>query len=224
LHRRYWLILSILVPVLIVAGVVGVAVSQQTTREPASALTAQEARILRLKHSVADNPSDFDSRLRLGWTYQQAKRYSEALEQYDIILKRRPRSMSTLYFRALIYRDMGADIQSRDTLLRVLEIRKDHVLAAIALGQYYLARGEYANLRKVVGPAVKLHPEAGELQYLMGRGLEGKNDFEGARARYRKALKYAPDLASARTRLRRLDQRSEATGSHTDTSTAPQAR
>ena len=87
MHRRYWLILSILVPVLIVAGVVGVAVSQQTTREPASALTAQEARILRLKHSVADNPSDFDSRLRLGWTYQQAKRYSEALEQYDIILK-----------------------------------------------------------------------------------------------------------------------------------------
>jgi tetratricopeptide (TPR) repeat protein len=210
-YHRHWIILSLTVSLSVVALVTAVAVTRQPARDSAVVLTPQEARLARMKQSVADNPTDFDSQLRLGWTYQQQKRYQEALEQYGIILTRRPRSMATLYYRGLIYREMGLDLPSRDDFRSVLEIRSDHVLAAIALGEYHLERREYDELLQIVRPAAKKHPKVARLQYLMGRGYEGCGDLDRAVARYRKAVKYAPDLLSARERLKRLDTHPEST-------------
>jgi tetratricopeptide (TPR) repeat protein len=206
-YHRHWIVLSLAVSLAVVALVTAFAVTRQPVVESTVVLTPQEARIARMRQSVVDNPTDFDSRLRLGWAYQQQKRYEEALEQYRIILTRRPRSMATLYYRGLIYRDMGLDLPSSDDFRSVLEIRRDHVLAAIALGEYHLERREYDELLKFVGPAAKKHPKVAQLQYLMGRGYEGRGDRGEAAARYREAVRYAPDLLSARERLRRLESR-----------------
>ncbi len=205
MHRRHWLILSLAIPLAVLTVFVALALTREAAQVPVAQLTPRDARIARFRHSVADNPTDYDSRLRLAWTYQQAKLYPEALDQYAIILKRRPRSVAALYYRGLIYRETGADPQAVEAFRSVLAIKKDHVLASVALGEYHLARSEYSGLLEVVGPAVKAHPKVAQLQYLAGRGLEGTGDIDGARTRYREALKYAPDLARARARLRRLD-------------------
>ncbi len=209
MHRKYWMILGLLVTVglgvsALLVLVVGVGSRVAEAPTVASDLTPAEARITRLRHSVRDNPTDFDSRLRLGFAYQQAEQYSQALEQYDRILMRRPRSMATLYYRAVIYREMGADIQSRDSLRAVLAIRDDHVLAAKALGEYHLERTEYSRVLDIVKPAVKKHPKVGELQYLMGRGYQGVGKVEKASTCYLAAVEYSPDLLEARNRLRTL--------------------
>lgn len=211
MYHRHWIILSLAVSLAAVAMVTAVSVTRQPAQEPAVVLTPQDARLARMRQSVVDNPTDFDSRLRLGWTYQEQKRYAAALEQYRIILSRRPRSMATLYYRGLLYREMGLDLPSSDDFRSVLEIRSDHVLASIALGEYHLERREYDELLEVVRPAAKKHPKVANLQYLMGRGYEGLGDRDKAVKRYRKAVKYAPDLLSARERLRRLEARPEST-------------
>lgn len=200
-----WLAILVLGLLLAVMGVGGYVLRGVMAGEGRQ-VTVYEADIERWKTEVRANPGNIDYRLQLGYAYQLAGRYDEALKAYAIVLDKEPGNTAALYNRGMSYRALGLDKEAEKELWRVLDEQSDHPLAAKALGEIYAKRGEYKSLLAAVRPVVELHPQMADLQYLTGIAYENTGHPDWAVARYRLALKYSPDMVAARDALERLGE------------------
>lgn len=197
-----WLAALVLLLLLAVVGVGGYIVRGLLT--PAAAPDPMEREIAELEAAVARAPGDTAARLSLGYAYQRAGRLSDAVEQYDAVLRIEPNEPAALYNKGLVLLAQGNDREAEETLWDVLERDPEHVLAAKALGEHYAKRGEYRSLIYAVRPVVEKNETSADLQYLMGLAYENLGRPDWAKARYRLALKYYPDMPEAKEALKRL--------------------
>lgn len=163
-----------------------------------------ELEIREKRARVEAAPEDMHARLELAFAYQQAQRYREAIDNYDIVLAEDPRDTAALYNKGMIHLELDLEDSAEAHLWDVLEIDPGHVLAASALGEMYAERGHYRSLVEAVRPVVETNPSAADLQYLMGLAYENLGRADWAEARYRLALKYVPDMPEAHEGLERL--------------------
>lgn len=198
-----WLAGLVLVLLLAVMGLGGYVVRGVVAGE-SRAPDISEERIERWKRAVADNPEDLDAQVQLGYAYQLAGRYDNAVEAYTHVIERNPRDTAALYNLGIVYGRLGVDKRAEQMLWEVLEIEKDHVLAARALGEIYAEREQYRSLLRAVRPVVEVRPEVADLQYLTGLAYENLGQTEWAVARYRLALTYAPGYEKAIEGLDRM--------------------
>lgn len=168
-------------------------------------LTQSQREVKRWESEATARPNDPRVRLSLGYAYQVDKQYDKALDQYRQVLTVDPSSTGALYNMGVIYVTLGLGKQAETRFWDVLEVDPQHALAAKALGDYYASQGHYKSLIKAVRPVVQADPRLADLQYLMGFAYEKLGKPDWARARYRLALQYAPDLKEARVGLRRLE-------------------
>lgn len=198
-----WLAALILVLLLAVMAVGGYALRGALTRHPAAG-TAEELAVQKAEDAVKLAPDDTDARMELAFAYQQAKRYEEALKQYDLVLDASPRNTAALYNKGLVYMAMGESKQAESMWWDVLGADPEHVLAAKSLGEYYASKKQYRSLIEAVRPVVEAKESSADLQYLMGLAYENLGRADWARARYGLALKYYPDMQEAKEGLERL--------------------
>lgn len=166
--------------------------------------TPEELEVARREAAAEADPDDPQARLALGFAYQQAGLYREALAEYDRVLKEWPNDTAALYNKGIVLLETDEGEKAELVLRDVLEVDPYHVLAAKALGEYYVDKGGYRSVISVVGPVVDEQESAADLQYLMGLAHENLGESEEAQARYRLALKYYPDMPEAREGLERL--------------------
>lgn len=198
-----WLAALVLVLLLAVMGVGGFALRGLVESGP-RATSAVDLEIAKWQDAVKLNSDDVGAHLSLGFAYQQAERYDDALEQYDWVVARTPKDTAALYNRGIVLFALGRDKEAEEALWDVLEVEPGHVLAAKALGEYYADEGEYRSLIEAVRPVVEKTESAADLQYLMGLAYEHLGREDWARVRYRLALKYYPDMPEAKEGLERL--------------------
>jgi tetratricopeptide (TPR) repeat protein len=202
-EKALWVLVILLL--LAVVGVGGYVLGGviEGDRRPRS---AAEAEVARWSEEVRRSPGSIEAHLQLGYSYQQAGNLDKAMMQYTYVIEKDPRNTGALYNRGVVYRRLGLGKQAEVAFWDVLEIEPDHVLAAMELGQYYADRHQYRSLITAVRPVVLVHPEVSGLQYLMGVAYENLGRPDWAKARYRLALKYAPDYVEARDALKRLGE------------------
>lgn len=194
------LVLVLLLAVMLAGGwMLRGAFDGSSTNESQLEIREKEAR-------VEAAPEDMLARLELAFAYQQAQRYREAIENYDVVLAEDPRDTAALYNKGVIYIELDLEDRAEDHLWDVLEVDPGHVLAASALGRMYADRGHYRSLLEAVRPVVEVNPSAADLQYLVGLAYENLGRKDWAAARYRLALKYVPDMEEAREGLDRLGE------------------
>jgi len=150
------------------------------------------------------SPEDPTSRLQLGFEYQKAGRYEEALREYERVLESSPRNTAALYNKAMLLKQQGDVPEAEKIFWDVLEIEPTHAMAAKALGEVYADKGQYKSLLIAVKPAIKANPAMADLHYLAAIAYENLDQRPEAAAEYQAALRYNPDLADARTGLARL--------------------
>jgi tetratricopeptide (TPR) repeat protein len=196
--------LAVLVLVLLVA-VVAVGGFIARGMLSSAGLTTEQREVRRWEGEALARPSDPRVRLNLGYAYQRDKQFDRALEQYRQVLQGDPTSTGALYNMGVIYIELGLGKQAEARFWDVLEVDPQHALAAKALGDYYAKQGHYKSLISAVRPVVQANPRLADLQSLMGLAYEKLGKPDWARARYRLALQYAPDLKEARAGLRRLE-------------------
>lgn len=197
-----WLAALVLL-LLIAVAVVGGFLIRAMFVEPI-AESSEELAIREFQEAVEVNPSDLQARLSLGYAYQEAGRYDEALAEYDLVLDIDPTDTAALYNKGVVYLETMRLQRAEETLWDVLELEPTHALAAKRLGDYYASLGEYRSLVRAVRPAVEARPEMADLQYLMGLAYENLGHPDWAEARYTLALQYTPDMVEAREGLARL--------------------
>lgn len=197
-----WLAVLVLALLLAIMGVGGWLLRGAFSGDRATDPAVLEVR--EWEDRVSESPEDAQAQLNLAFAYQKARRYRDALDRYDMVLRNDPRNAAALYNKGIILLELDRDEEAEETLWDVLGIDEGHVLASSALGELYAARGHYRSLVKAVRPAAEAHPEAADLQYLMGLAYENLGRADWAEARYRLALKYVPDLQKAKDGLARL--------------------
>lgn len=197
-----WLALLVLILMLAVVGLGGWVIRDFIVGR--NAVSPEDYAMADWEQKVADDPSDLDSRLSLGFAYQQDKRYDEALEQYDYVLAEEAGNTAALYNKAAIYMETGQPKLAEQAYWDILETAPDHVLAAKALGDYYVTKGQYKSALVALEPVIETRPQFADLQYLTGLCYEKLGRTTEAIERYQEALRYAPDLIEARDALAAL--------------------
>lgn len=197
-----WLALLVLILLLAVVGlggwvIRGIVVGDDTVTPEDYAVSDWEAK-------VKQDPADLDSRLSLGFAYQQDEQYDKAIEQYDYVLSAEAGNTAALYNKGVIYMETGQPKLAEETFWDVLEFAPDHALAAKALGEYYVGKEQYKSALVALEPVVEARPELADLQYLTGLCYERLGRKQDAITRYEDALRYAPDLVEARDALKAL--------------------
>jgi len=198
-----WLAVLVLVLLLAVMGVGGFVLRGVIDREP-SASSVAELDISKWEEAVKLNPDDLEAHLNLGFAYQQAERFDDALEQYDFVVGRAPSDTAALYNRGVVLLALDREQEAEESLWAVLEVEPGHVLAAKSLGELYASRREFRSLIEAVRPVVEQNESSADLQFLMGLAYENLGQTDWARARYQLALKYYPDMQEAKEGLERV--------------------
>lgn len=198
-----WLAILVLVLLLAVMGVGGFLLRGLLAGEDPTA-TPEQLDVAKWERVVEATPGDASAHLSLGFAYQQAELFEEALIEYGVVLELTPGDTAALYNSGIILFAQGKDDAAEEILWDVLESDDGHVLAAKALGEYYAEQREYRSLVTAVRPVVERNESAADLQYLMGLAYENLGRADWAEARFRLALKYYPDMAEARDGLERL--------------------
>lgn len=198
-----WLAVLVLVLLLAVMGVGGYVIRGVVAGDR-RALSLQEAEVEKWREKVREAPQDAAAHLGLGYAYQNAGRYDKALDEYATVLRFDPRDTAALYNRGVVYAKLDAGARAEEAFWDVLAVEPGHVLAAKALGEYYTGKKQYRSAVKAVRPAAEAHPEMADLQYLLGLSYEQLGNTRWAIARYKLALKYAPDMQPALEALQRL--------------------
>lgn len=197
-----WLAGLVLVLLLAVFGAAGYALRAKVTETmPSSTATAA---LDSAQAEVRAHPGEVKAHLDLGFAYQEAQKYAEAISEYDVVLQKEPDNPAALYCKGMIYFQLKDSAKAEELLWKVLKAHPTHALAAKALGEYYAGKGEYRSLIVAVKPAADARPDMADLQYLMGLAYEHLGHKDWAETRYRSALKYVPDLREARDGLQRL--------------------
>jgi tetratricopeptide (TPR) repeat protein len=200
-----WLAILVLVLLLAVMGLGGFVIRGLVSGDKRAANRA-DLEIEKWRKELQDNPDSLNAMVNLGYAYQQAEKYDKAINQYERVIAKDPQNTGALYNLGVVYTKLDLTDEAERTFWKVLKIAPDHALAARELGQIYADRKEYRSLLRAVRPVVKAHPEIADLQYLMGVAYENTGRVTWAKARYRLALKYAPDYSEARKALRRLGE------------------
>ena len=164
------------------------------------------AAIEQWERRIEAGPGNPEVLVGLGYAYQEAGRYEDALTAYDDALELDTENLAALYNRGVVLLELGRDEEAEAGLAAVLEIAPDHVLAAKTLGEHYIAQHDFEAALRVVQPAVAERPQYADLQYLAGYACEGLGRTAEALAYYKSALTYAPDLEEARLALARLGE------------------
>lgn len=203
-----WLAALVLILILAVVGVAGYLIRDRFGGGGDNGVASvRELAVRRAQDAVAAAPNDLQAHLDLGFAYQQAGSYQQALAEYDSVLKTDKRNTAALYNEGVIQQQLGDPRHAEQLFLEVLDISKTHALAAKTLGELYKGRGDAAAVIKVVKPAAEARPDMADLQYLLGWAYERRGDLKAAERSYRDALKYVPDMPEARQGLARVGGR-----------------
>lgn len=198
-----WLAMLVLVLLLAVMGIGGYVIRGVISGNTRAA-TPEQKEIQAWRKAVGENPDDLQAHVQLGYAYQLADQYDRALEEYAFVIERDPKNTAALYNRGVSYLELKLPDKAEESFWDVLEVQPDHTLAAKTLGEMYAERGQYRSLLAAVRPVVEKNPQMADLQYLTGLAYENTGHPDWARARYKLALKYDPDMQRAKDGLKRL--------------------
>ena len=197
-----WLAALVLVLLLGVAVVAGYLIRGLFVDDTPPA--AAEMAIEEWTEQVEADPDDPESQLGLAYALQQDGDLEGALAGYDHVLELDPGNQGALFNKGSVLLALGRGKEAEVVLWDVLEVAPDHVLAAKALGEYYIGQKHYKSALTALEPVAKARPEFADLQYLSGYACEQLGIRDTAIAYYQGALKFVPDHVEARAGLERL--------------------
>lgn len=199
-----WLALLVLVLLLAVSALGGYLIRGAIIESKAE--TPGDFAVQSLEREVKSDPDDPENQLELGYAYQQQGRYDDALERYEEVLRTEEANTGALYNKGVVLMALGRAKDAEAVYWDLLQVAPDHVLAAKALGEYYVQKKHYKSALVAIEPVLKLQPQYADLQYLAGYSCEMLELRPQAIEYYRGALTYNPDHVEARDGLSRLGE------------------
>lgn len=198
--RLLTLFLRVGVAILIV-GLVGVGYVYYKDQYVAPAPSMLQQQISLSEAAVRKAPNSVDARLQLGLVYQQAKRYDDAVLQFDQVLKVAPDIKEALVAKGFALMEKGDLAKASVPLTKVIEANRDGEFASsdsnIGAAYYYLGmialkQGKPDVAIDQLRHSLNISPTDSDAMYQIGLAQLQKGKAADAVATFKSALRFVP--------------------------------
>ncbi len=152
----------------------------------------------------------------LGWTYQRAGKYDEALAAYDEALRIDPQFVLPLNNIITIYLNMREYDKVIETAWRLVDIDSTYAMGYLSLGRAYNGKGMFDESIKYLENAVRLESNNAWIYFHLGRAYTGNDLYDKAISALQRSVEIYPQNAWALTSLAyayaRTGSKADATG------------
>jgi protein O-mannosyl-transferase len=147
------------------------------------------------------SPGKPRAHFNLGSAYQSARRFNEAVVEYNHALKLKPDLQAAYSNIAAIQLDSGQLEDAEATLLKVTEVAPNYPDGFINLAVLYIRKREPDKAVAALDHVLAQTSDSFVAHYNMGEALTLKGDFKNAAQSYSRAVALRPDLDWLRLRL-----------------------
>lgn len=150
-----------------------------------SALRMYDDALAQYSRVLQDNPENYEASMFVGALLAEQKKYDLALQEFDRLAKNpaNPNTHLAMYYQGRIYLEQGGDknkAKAEAAFLRALEIKPNHVDAALALGQIYETSGQSAKAVRLYQVYQERHGPNSEVADELARLYIGDKDYTRA--------------------------------------------
>ena len=142
--------------------------------------TKIERTIERLETALMIRPDDRHQRVQLGRAYQQAKRYSDAEEAYQRVLRVEPKSAEAQFSLGLLRAEQGRAEEALELYQRAVASDGEHLGARRALAEHAVGVRDFEQARDHYEALVRLQPREIESLRALAAVLVQLRDDAGA--------------------------------------------
>ena len=146
-----------------------------------------------LEAAVINNPDLRMARVVLGEIYREQNNYSAAAQQYEVLTRIDPYTLSNHYYLGVSYQFLSRFKESAIAYLKGLELDPEDFKSNMNLGTVYLALGEVDEAVRYLDKATQLSPDSASAWSNLGVALDARNSLVLAETAYRKAMERNPD-------------------------------
>lgn len=167
----------------------------------AAAPSLVEQQVALTEAAVRKNPNDLQARLQLGQVYDQAKRYDDAVAQYDQVLKVAPDSKDALLGKGMILLTKGELDQAKTPLTKIVSATRTGEFAGadtqLAAAYYYLGviavrQHQPDEAMTKLNGALKIDPTDSDALYQFGLAQLQRGRAADAVTTFQSALRFVP--------------------------------
>lgn len=187
-----------------------------------------ERQVVSAEAAVKANPNDLSLRLQLAAAYRENQRYTDAITQYDELLRVGPTNRSTLVGKGETQMDMGDLTGATASLQKVIGAKMTWAYETVDpqlqkafydLGSISTQQGKYAEAATYLLSALKIDSTDADSLYLLGTVELKSNDAAGALSSFQQAVLFVPTgwadpytgMSQAYTKLGKAPEASYAT-------------
>ncbi len=161
------------------------------------------------RQAIMADKKFWEAYYNLGIVYFNNKRYSEALQQFNKIIKALPNFDKPYYGRGLIYeKQKKYDLAIAD-FNKVLEFNPNDYKAYYYLGKISILNKQYKQAKKYLDEAARLNPEFAPIYYEYGNLAAATGKMRGSINDYRRAVELDPGNIKFRATLGEVYYRSQ---------------
>lgn len=197
-----WLTLFLRIGVaVLVIGLVGVGFLYYRDQYVPAAPSMVQQQISLAEAGVRKNPNSVQARLQLGLVYQQAKRYDDAVAQFDEVLEVAPDIKEALVGKGVALMEKGDLATATEPLTAVIEANRDGEFASsdsnIGAAYYYLGvialkQGKPDVAIEQLGHSLNIAPTDSDAMYQIGLAQLAQGKPADAVATFKNALRFVP--------------------------------
>lgn len=169
--------------------------------------------IAALEDQVRANPNDAILRVRLGEALGAARRFPEAVEQFNAALKIEPEHVGAYLDLGMVSMLTGKEAEAERYFKRVIELTDASQFANVDerrenalynLGRLKLRQQEYEEAAGYLKAALRIRKDASDTYLSLARALQGLEDYDGAIKQAEFAIAFDPAFAEAHYTLGQL--------------------
>jgi Flp pilus assembly protein TadD len=145
-----------------------------------------------LQTAVEANPQSVPAQLALGYTYALRGQIKEATTAYNEVLKLDANNMEGRLGLARVHINNNSAADAIPLVLKIVEQYPDHQDARLVLLHGLIAVGDFPQATRHLNVLLQSNPNSPAIQNAAGMLAMARNDTEGARAAYDRALAADP--------------------------------
>lgn len=149
-----------------------------------------------LEKAIALNPKDPKARLNIAKMMLISKDYPKAFTEINTVLRQDVYNPEAYFLKGMVYKDMGDTSKARSSFETALNVSPNYQEAAVQLGMIYLNEGNPLGLQYLENASRMDTTDVLPL-YALGMYYQQKEDWENAKASYRRALQRNRTYADA---------------------------
>jgi tetratricopeptide (TPR) repeat protein len=145
-----------------------------------------------VKKILEKRPKYFPARMLQGELMVVERKFTEAVELFDQLIKEEPRSAAAHYFKGLAHLGKGEPLVSKMSLAKAVELNPGDIRARLLLAEVHMRERSFDLARRECEEVLKLQPDNYQAKHMLGNTHMFAGRAPEAQANYEALIKQDP--------------------------------